>query len=344
MKTTITKIMLGMALMAACSSPQTSVEVGFLVDDYDTERWKKDEALFVEKIKELDAKVTVKNAGGRSDLQFTQAKELIEKGVDILVVVPSDANDAARIVDYAHEHKVKVIAYDRLIKNVDLDYYISFDNVKVGELQAEYLTRRRPEGRYAILSGPSTDNNSFLFKLGQLAVLQPLIEKGDIQIVYETFLHDWDEKEAFHIMDQLLGKHQLEVDAILAGNDEIAQGAIKALKKHKMHGKVLVSGQDASIAACKAIIRNEQTMTVYKPLAAIANAAALTAVKLAKNEPLDYVNQSVNNGKIMVPAILLSSMTAVHRQNMTLTIVADNFHNETAIYGNYDKRLLADSQ
>jgi D-xylose ABC transporter substrate-binding protein len=251
---------------------------------------------------------------------------LLEKGIDVLVVVPASSDKAAQIVVLSHKYNVPVISYDRLIKNCDLDYYISFENSLVGELMAEYLSRRCPMGNYAIISGPPTDNNSLFLKYGQLAVIQPLIEKGDIKIVFDSPVDDWNSEEGYRLMKKFLdggGK----VDAVLAANDALAQGVIRALEEKDLQGKVLVSGQDAEETSIRNIIAGTQTMTVYKPIEAIAFAAAHAAVRLGNNENVAEANQYLNNGKKMVPSILLTAMV-VNKDNINMTVVADGYLKE----------------
>jgi D-xylose transport system substrate-binding protein len=157
--------------------------------------------------------------------------------------------------------------------------------VEVGELMAEYLSKRNPVGNYVIIGGPPSDNNSKFIKLGQMSVLQPLIEKGDIKIIYDSFVNDWDTEEGYkpdeNCPDQFK-KHRCRVCA----NDALAKGAIRALEESDLAGSVLVSGQDAEIDAIRNIMTGYQTMTVYKPIEAIAYTAANTAIKLAKMNPL----------------------------------------------------------
>ena len=161
----------------------------------DKERWENDRDFFVEKVQELGGTVEVRIADNDAGKQLEQAKELLTNGGDVLVIDPVDQFAAAEIVNEAHKKNVKVISYDRLIKNCKLDFYVSTDNVEIGTLQADYLTTIRPSGNYALIGGARSDNNSQFLYLGQMNVLQPLVEKGDIKIVYNEFTNDWKRKE-----------------------------------------------------------------------------------------------------------------------------------------------------
>ena len=306
------------------------VEIGFLMDNFKQERWSKDRDLFMQRAKELGAKVILMVAEGDAAKQLQQAREILQEKVDILVVVPVDQFSASNIVGMAHKYNVKVISYDRLIRNCDLDLYVSFDNIEVGRLQADYLTKVCPKGKFALIGGATNDNNSSLIKLGQMNVLQPLIEKGDIQLVYDQFVEKWSQDEGYKHMMECLADNK-KIDAVLCANDDLATGAAKALDEAKLTGKVYIAGQDADLAACKRIVSGTQTMTVYKPIEAIAVKAAEVAIKMARGEVFGNSTPSVNNGKMMIPSILLPPM-AVNKETIKLTVVADGYLLENNIF------------
>lgn len=332
----IVTALLFITLNFSCSNKQKSekkeITIGFCMDDLVQLRWHKDRAQFVKKAMGLGTNVMVRIAQGDDMKQFNQAKELIKQGVDVLVVVPVNLETAAAIVKAAHKAGIKVISYDRLIKNADLDYYISFDNVKVGELQAQYMVKLIPKGRYILIGGSINDNNSYLLQLGQKTILQPYIERGDIEIVLDQYVDEWEAIEGYKIMKTFLEKNK-EADAVLAGNDALAGGVIKALKEYNLEGKIAVSGQDADVEACRRIIRGTQTMTVYKPINALAVTAAKIAVKLAKDQPVVNTNFTINNGEKLVPATLLPSQV-VNKETIKLTVIEDEYWTKKQIYGN----------
>jgi D-xylose transport system substrate-binding protein len=302
---------------------QDKIKIGFLLDDFSSERWHKDKDLFIQRAQEMGGIVMVDSALRDIKKQYDQAKEMLENGADVLVVVPANSEKASAIVRLAHSYDVPVLSYDRLIQNCDLDYYISFENVEVGELMAEYLSKRTPVGNYVIIGGPPSDNNSKFIKLGQMSVLQPLIEKGDIKIIYDSFVNDWDTEEGYSQMKTALTNSK-NINAVLCANDALAKGAIRALEESDLAGSVLVSGQDAEIDAIRNIMTGYQTMTVYKPIEAIAYTAANTAIKLAKNEPITHENRTIWNGQKMIPAILLPSMV-VNKDNINMTVISDGY-------------------
>ncbi len=322
-------LLIVIVLTNSCSERQ--VKIGLLMDDILLERWLKDKELFIKRAKEKEALVLVEIANNDPVKQFEQAKKLLDEGIDILVLVPVDLNDAARIVQLAHQYKVRVLSYDRLVKNCNLDFYISFDNVEVGKIQAEYLAKLCPKGNYALIGGATTDNNSILLKIGQMNVLQPFVEKGDISIVYDHFVDRWHQDEGYSHMLNCLQKSNNKIDAVIAANDALATGAARALEEHNMKGLVYLAGQDADLVACQRIVAGTQTITVYKPIEAIATKAADIAIAMAKKEDFENTQLTVNNGKKMVPALLLPPML-VNKETIKLTVVADGYLKENKIY------------
>jgi D-xylose transport system substrate-binding protein len=318
-----------MSVSDSCSHKE--VKIGFLMDDYIPERWIRDKELFIQRAQEKGASVLVEVAYGDPEKQYELARKLLDEEVDILVLIPVDLKDASRIVQLAHQYKVRVLSYDRLIRDCNLDFYISFDNVEVGKIQAEYLSNLCPQGNYALIGGAITDNNAVLLKIGQMNVLQPFIERGDIKIVYDHFVNRWHEEEGYDHMKKCLRQNNNKVDVVIAANDALATGVVRALEEHNMKGKVHVAGQDADLAACQRIVEGTQSITVYKPIEAIATKAADIAIEIAKKGSCMSTQLTVNNGKIMVPALLLPPML-VNRETIGLTVVADGYLKENKIY------------
>jgi D-xylose transport system substrate-binding protein len=223
---------------------------------------------------------------------------------------------------------VKVISYDRLIADAPVDLYLSFDNVKVGEIQARAIVEKTPKGNYLILKGDPADKNSDMIHEGHLKVLQPLIDKGDIRVAAIQSCDKWLRSEALRITADALQKHS--IDAIVASNDGTASGAIAALEAKGLAGKVPVSGQDADLVACQNVWQGKQTVTVFKPIRKLAETAAEQAVKAARGEALDAGTETRKNGGYDVPVLFLEPV-AVTKDNLMETVVADGFHSEADI-------------
>lgn len=315
------------------AAPAGKVKIGLLLDTLKEERWQKDRDLMVEHAKEIGADILVQAANGDDKLQYSQAENLLTQNVDVLIVVPHNGVTAAAIVNLAHKSGKKVISYDRLIKNSDVDLYVSFDNIQVGRIQGEYIVKHAPKGNYIWIGGAPTDPNSKMLRDGQFEYLTPAIKKGDIKIVAEQWAKEWQASEALKHTENALVVNKNNVTAVLAPNDGTAGGVISALKQQGLVGKVVVTGQDADLAACKRIADGSQTMTVYKPLKKLAATSIDAAVALAKGTTPTGINKSVpNDSKKEIPSILLAPV-AVDSTNMKDTIIKDGFHTQVAVYG-----------
>jgi len=322
------EILMVFLLLASCNQKP---QIGLLMDTTARERWVKDRDAFVEKVEENKGSVIVKVADSNADVQFQQALELINQGVDVLVIIPVDMVVAAGIVKMAKNRQIPVISYDRLIRDADIDFYVSTDAIDIGEKQARFLTTITPTGNYALIGGPTSDNNSYQLYLGWMNVLQPLVDKGDIKIVGSKFVSHWDSDDGYQMIKEIIDNGET-IDAIIAGNDALASGAIKELQQAGLEGKVLVAGQDADIGAIRNIILGNQTITVYKPVVSMAYNAADAAIKMAKGKnPSDNMSFTVNNGQRLVPAVLLSGQV-VNKQNIRMTVVSEGFVEEQEIF------------
>ncbi len=313
------------------STGEKKIRIGFSMDTLKEERWQHDRDFVVARAKELGAEVLVQAANGDDALQNSQAENLLTQGVDVLLVAPHNAKTAATIVESAHRSGVPVISYDRLIRDADVDLYVSVDPYRVGQLQAEYAVNRVPKGNYALIGGAPTDNNAQLLRDGQMSVLQPAIDRGDIKVVANQWAKDWLAVEALKIMENALTRTNNKVDAVVVSNDGTAGGAIQAIGEQKLSGKILVTGQDAELSACQRIAVGTQTMTVYKPIKALGTKAAELAVALAKKQAVADPTRGVNNGKKDVPSVLLEPI-AVDKSNLLTTVIADGYQKLEAVY------------
>jgi D-xylose transport system substrate-binding protein len=325
---------------ASSTKAQTSPEkpkIGFLLDSLKIERWQTDFNSFQKRAQELGAEVLFEDADGNDDLQFKQAKKLLDQHVKVIVIVPHDTDKAARIVELAKSKGASVVSYDRLIRNSDIDFFVGVDSAGIGEMQANALTALVPKGNYVLLEGSPTDINAHLMLEGQKKALKPFVERGDIKIVAELWCPDWKPIEAYTRISDVLSKKHDQIAAIVASNDGTAGGAIQALEEFKLDGKVAVSGQDADLAAIIRIQKGTQSMTVYKQLASNAAQAADAAVALAEGQQ-PASSGTISNGKRDVPAIF-GTMVTVKKENVMATVIKDGFQNLDTI-----KKSLPPSQ
>lgn len=305
------------------------VIIGFSIGVTKEERWAKDLGLFVKRVQDLGGVVSSVSSDNDVSQQIYQIENLISQGAKVIVIVPADSEKIAPVIEEANAAGVKIIAYDRLIKNSDIDLYISFDNEKVGRLQAESVLSVVKKGKIAYIGGSTTDNNSILLKQGTMAVLDKKIKNGDVDLVIDEFVSDWKSEEAYKIIKKYLDSGKT-LDGVIVANDGMASGVIQALTEKGLAGKIPVSGQDAELSATQRIVSGTQTATVYKPINLLANKAADLAILMADGKKIDTTT-SIDNGEKTVPAYLLDPIV-VNKNNMMETVVADGFHTYEEVY------------
>ena len=299
------------------------VRIGFSIEAMKGERWQTDLNSFEVRAKQLGAEVISSDANGDDDRQFQQVKDMIKAGIKVLVLLPHDTTKASRMVDAAKLANVKVISYDRLVLNSDVDLYVSFDRIEIGRMQAEYLVKHAPKGNYVLIAGSPNDEGAKILHDTQINVLQPYVDRGDINVLADAYIKEWLPSEGYLFMLKAIDSAQGNIAAVVASNDGLAGGAIQALREHNLAGKVPVSGQDADLAAVICIAQGTQSMTVYKPVTNEADRSAQEAVRLAKGEK-PHADGTTSNGKIKVPTILLKPVL-VTRDNIKTTVVKDGF-------------------
>ena len=307
-------------------------KIALLLPESKTARYEsKDRPLFEAKVKSLcsDCQIIYSNANQDASQQQSQAEAALTNGANVLVLDAVDGAAAAVIAQKARQQKVPVVSYDRLITGTNtVDYYISFDNNKVGQLQGTALVQGlggKTNASVVMINGAPTDNNAKLFKQGAHSVFDPLAASG-LTIAREYDTPDWSPDQAQNEMQQALTALGNQVDGVYAANDGTAGGAIAAMKAAGVSPWPPVTGQDAELAAIQRIVAGQQYMTVYKAIKPEAENAAVMAVNLAqgKSLPSGLVNGTTNNGASDVKSVLLTPV-AVTKTNIKDTVIKDEF-------------------
>lgn len=284
----------------------SDVTIGFLIHSTTSSRWQMDISYVKERAAEVGAKIILKDAGGDENRQLSQASELLEMGVDAIIVVAANQNTAAGIVRDAHEYNVPVVAYDRLIKNSELDYLVSFEYERVGELMVEYVADNVTEGNCVILWGDASDANAVFVKNGHENVMH-LLDENNINVVYKTFIQNWTYENAYHQMNKILDFYPEKIDAVIACNDPLGMGAYDALREHGYKpDDVIITGQDATLEFVHSMLDGGMSMSVGKSIKELAYGAVDLVIKIVRNEETSSLDKTVNNGRIDVPAKLFS--------------------------------------
>ncbi|MHB8128187.1 MAG: sugar ABC transporter substrate-binding protein [Mobilitalea sp.] len=310
---------------------EKKIQIGLSFDSFVIERWQRDRDVFVSTAQDLGAEVNVQNANGDLEEQISQIEYLIDKKMDVIVIIAVDSGACTEVLRKAKEAGIIVIAYDRLVRNANADLYISFDNEEVGRLMAETLVKETPEGGNIItIFGPKTDHNVTLVEQG----FNDVMEGSNLNIIYSVYAKQWLAEEAFNAVNAALAINP-EIDGVLCGNDNLASQAVQALSENRLAGEVVVTGQDADLVACQRIVEGTQTMTVYKPVDKLAKAAAEYAVKLVKGEDID-ISTTIDDGSYEVPYVKLEPI-AVTKDNIYEIIIEGGFQQEEDVYLNITK-------
>ena len=277
LKTTLTALALGLSSAGAFAQV-----VGVSWSNFQEERWKTDEKAIKDQLAKLGATYISADAGGSPEKQLSDVDSLIAKGAKVLIVLAMDKDAILPAVNKAAQQKIPVVAYDRLIEAPGV-FYITFDNVEVGRMQARAVFEAKPKGNYVMIKGSPTDPNANFLRAGQQEVIEAAITKGDIKIVGEEYTEGWKPEVAQKNMEQIITKSGGKIDAVVASNDGTAGGVVAALTAKGIRG-IPGSGQDGDHAALNRVAQGSQTVSVWKDARDLGRDAAAAAVALAKGQ------------------------------------------------------------
>lgn len=317
---------------ASAGKEEHKIQIGLTVDSFVIERWIRDRDVFVATARELGADVNVQDAGADAEEQISQIEYFISKQVDVIVVIARDCGVLSDVVQKAQNAGIPVISYDRMINNANTDFYISFDNRKVGEIMAQALIDAIPQGGdIFMIQGSSSDNNVKMLKEG----FDDTLEDTNLNVVYEANCDGWTAELAVGYVEEALEKYP-HVKGIMCGNDDIASQVMQVLAENQLAGNVVVIGQDGDLAACQRIVEGTQYMTAFKSIEDLAREAAKYAVEIGSGREaseLEGVTEKVNDGTYDIPSKVLDPI-AVTRENIDEVIIDGGFHRRDEVYLN----------
>ena len=305
------------------------IAIGFSIDTLAIERWRRDCDVFLNTAKDLGADVIVQNSGNSVEVQNQQIQYLIKRGVKAVVIVPKDAESLGESVRMARSKGIPVISYDRLLRGSPIDLYATIDSQAVGTLMAQELLKRKPRGSWFCIYGPKEDYNMTLIKKG----VEDEIQKSRAKIVFNYWTDGWNYDLSYRKMAELL-KDDIIPDAVVAGNDAVADSIIRAIGEFAPGKDIAVSGQDADVAGCQNVVNGKQAVTIYKPIAELAAKTAQIAVELAQGKSVKEIgaaNGSIDNGSGEVPVLWLHPL-AVTAANMDDIVIKSGFHTREEVY------------
>ncbi len=309
--------------------------VGVSWNNYNEERWaKSDEPAIQAALEAEGAQYISTDAGSSAEQQLADVEQLISQGADALIILAQDGTAILPAVQSALDQGIPVIAYDRLIEDPGA-FYITFDNVEVGRMQARVILDLVPEGNYVFIKGNQADANADFLRGGQQEVLQAAIDAGDIVNVGESYTDNWDPAVAQTNMEQFLTQNNNDVDAVVASNDGMAGGVVAALAAQGLDGVVPVSGQDGDAAALNRVALGTQAVSVWKDARELGKAAGEAAVALARGTAMEDVEGSVvfeSPGGNSMNSILLAPIP-ITQDNLDVVLDADWITEEALCQG-----------
>jgi D-xylose transport system substrate-binding protein len=311
------------AALLYTARPIHAQTVGVSWSNFQEERWKRDEGAMKAAIEKAGGKYISADAQGSNEKQVSDIENLITRGAKVLIILAWDADAVLPGLRAAKTEGIPVIAYDRLIQDKDV-FYLTFDNVEVGRLQAQGVFKKKPAGNYVFIKGAPTDPNADLLHKGQLEVLNPAIKAGKIKVVGEQYTEGWAPEVAQRNMEQILTKNGNKVDAVVASNDGTAGGVVAALRAQNLVG-IPVSGQDGDIAALNRVALGEQTVSVFKDARKLGEAAGTVAVQLGKGKkPKDIAGTATwAEGSKKIPMIsMFLKPVPITQDNLDYVITA----------------------
>jgi D-xylose transport system substrate-binding protein len=311
------------------ASAAEKMKIGFVLSTLQEERYQKDKKFFEEEAQKLGFTAVMVSAENNSQTQTAKVENLLSMGVKALVIQPVNSQAAAALVKMAHADHVPVVAYDRMIADAPVDFYVTQDSFKVGVLQAEAAVKATGEkGNYIILEGQAGHSVAIEITKGVKSVLA---KYPNIKVVVDKSHDGWSQALAMATVENSLTQYKDKIDAILANNSGMAQGAVQALQSQGLTGKVFVAGADADLAAIKNIVAGKQQFEVLKDISPLAKTSADVAFKLAKGEKPEPT-QTVDSGAFKVPTIA-TPVYGIDKSNLEERIYKTGFHTKQSVMG-----------
>ena len=293
-------------------------------------RWEQEKEYMQKRADELGIEIEIKlNTKNEPKTQEEDCFELIDSGIDVLIITPRNGNDMSKIIKYAEKKKVKVISYARIILKEKIDLYIGYDSKRIGQMLGQYLAEKVYRGNYILLKGDENDENANLLYEGALRYIDPI--KNDINVILDTSISNWSPKVAKKLVISAIKANNNEIDAILAPNDKIAEGCAEALEELNIKRNVTITGMDAELSAVKRILNEKQDVTIYMDLKELAYTAIDEAFNMIHNKPVSINAEYDNQSGKKIPSCLITGRL-VTKQNIDRILIENKVFTKEEIY------------
>ncbi len=319
MKSNFIYALISLMLLSACSN-DAKYKVAFLNPAKNRPRFVKEGFFMAERLKQLGAKAILIDSDDNDALQLKQGMKALDDGIDLLIITSVNGNTIAPLVREAKKRNVPVIAFDRLINNSDYDLFVQGNNFDNAQQFVNTALQHKPKGNYVVLAGDRFDRNGIALKNGIDSLLKPHITKGDINVVYESYIENWSKENAKYELEQVIQSFGKNIDVIISCNDPMAAGSVEVLQKHNINN-VVVTGQDAELEAVQHVYQGLQTMTIYHPHKELGYKTAELAIDILKGKSIkSMINSETYNGLLNIPTVQIKSI-AITKDNIGKELV-----------------------
>lgn len=321
--------------LTSCGSTEKKVKIGVSLGAGPAERWDHEKKYMEKRAAELGIDMEARlNRTDKPKTQLEDCKEMIDSGIDVLILMSRDAEKAVEILDYAKEKKVPVVNYARVILGEPLDLFVGYDSSKMGQMQGQYLAEMVYKGDYLILRGDPADNNATLLYEGAMRYIEPI--KKDINIIADEPVPEWSPDTAKKIAKDAISKNNNKIDAILAPNDVLAGACVEVLKDLGIKKHVVITGMDAELEAAKRIIKGTQDISIYLDLKILAETAVNEACNMATGEKVNVNAQFDNRSEDTIDANLITG-DLVTKENLDKILIDSGYFTKEEVYGKTKK-------
>lgn len=308
------------SLFYGCGNKKVGT-IGYLNPASNWERFVKEGGFMAQRLSELGMETITLHAEDDDAIQLQQGYELLDRGVDVLVIACVNGNTIAPLVRDAMSKGVKVVAYNRLINNAEYDLFITGNNQDDARLFCEAVLSQRPSGNYVIFGGDRFDRNGLELKQHIDSILKPHIASGKINLLYETFIEGWSRDRAAFEFQQVIDAYGTDIDAVIACNDPMGLAVVEILEKYGKAGEVIVTGQDAMLDAVRAVYNGDMHMTIYHPHKTLGYKTADLIVEMVNGKRARQLsNATTFNGQINIPTYQVNSI-AVTKENFKEVLI-----------------------
>lgn len=317
--------------LSGCESAKQNVKIGVSFGVGSVTRWQHEKEYMEQQAKKLGADIEVRlNQTDKPKTQKQDCFEMIDTGIDVLIITPRDVNKVQEILDYAKEKNVPVINYARVVLGEKVDLFVGYDSSRIGQRLGQYLSEIVYDGDYIILQGDTGDNNAKLLYQGAMRYISPI--KDNINILLDAPVKGWSPDEAKKMVIEAVSSNNNNIDAILAPNDKIAGACVDALKELGISKHVVITGMDAEIDAAKRIVEGTQDVTIYMDLNELACTAVNEAVHMVKNETINVNSEFDNQSGSTIKANLITGQL-VTKENLDKILIDNGYFTKEQVYG-----------